>query len=202
MKRALIASALLAFSAPAFAETWEIDSSHTTSAFEVTHMMLSTVRGQFDKTTGSLEIDDKDLTKSKLDITIDAASVNTRNADRDKHLRSAEFFDVEKHPNITFKSNKVEKNGKNKLKVSGDLTIRGVAKPVVLDVTYTGKQQASPWGTNVRAASAVGKINRKDWDITWNKTLDGGGVVVSNEVSLVIDAEFTQPIAAVPAKTN
>ena len=204
MKRALLAASALALSLPtaAFAETWEIDSSHTTSAFEVTHMLVSTVRGQFDKTTGTLDIDDKDLTKSTLDITIDASSVNTRNADRDKHLRTAEFFDVEKHPQITFKSTKVEKGKKkDQLKVAGDLTIRGITKPVVLDVTYTGKQVASPWGKTVRGASAIGKINRKDWDIIWNTKLDAGGLAVSNEVTLIIDAEFNQPTPGA-AKTN
>lgn len=204
MKRALLAAAAftLSFPATALAEVWEIDSSHTSSGFEVTHLLVSTVRGQFEKTTGTIDIDDKDLTKSKLDITIDASSVNTRNADRDKHLRTAEFFDVEKHPQITFKSTKVEKGkAKDKLKVTGDLTMRGITKPVVLDVTYTGKQVVSPWGSTVRGASATGKINRKDWEISWNKALDAGGLAVSNEVTLVIDAELVQPPPAAP-KTN
>ena len=203
MKRALLAAAALTLSLPtaALAEPWQIDSAHTSSGFEVTHMLVSTVRGQFDKTTGTVDINDKDLTKSTLDITIDASSVNTRNADRDKHLRTADFFDVEKHPQITFKSTKVEKGkAKDKLKVTGDLTIRGITKTVVLDVTYTGKQVASPWGQMVRGASAVGTINRKDWDIVWNKTLDAGGLTVSNEVTLVIDAELNQPAPA--AKVN
>jgi len=202
MKSALLAAALtLSLPTAALAEPWQIDAAHTSSGFEVTHMLVSTVRGQFDKTTGTVDINDKDLTKSTLDITIDASSVNTRNADRDKHLRTADFFDVEKHPQITFKSTKVEKGkAKDKLKVTGDLTIRGITKPVVLDVTYTGKQVASPWGQMVRGANAVGKINRKDWDIVWNKTLDAGGLTVSNEVTLVIDAELNQPAPA--AKVN
>ena len=202
MKRALLAAAALTLSLPsaALAEAWQIDTAHTTSGFEVTHMLVSTVRGGFDKTTGTVDINEKDVTKSTLDITIDAASVNTRNADRDKHLRTADFFDVEKHPQITFKSTKVEKGkAKDKLKVTGDLTIRGISKPVVLDVTYTGKQVATPWGSTVRGATAVGKINRKDWDIQWNKTLDAGGLALSNEVTLVIDAELTAPAAP---KTN
>src|SRR5688500_18738152 len=177
MTRSLAAALALAVSLPvsAFAATWDVDTTHTTSGFTVTHMLVSTVRGQFDKTTGTVEIDDKDVTKSKLDITIDASSVNTRNADRDKHLAGPDFFDAAKHPSITFQSTQVEKTkAKDKLKVTGDLTIRGVTKPVVLDVTYTGKDVKSPWGATVRGANAVGTINREDFEITWNKTLDGG----------------------------
>ena len=199
MKRLLAAAALFAVALPAsaLAGTWEIDSSHTSSGFQVTHLVVSKVRGQFAKTTGTVEIDDKDVTKSTLDIVIDASSIDTGNDDRDKHLRSADFFDVAKHPNITFKSTKVAKAGKGKLKVTGDLTIRGVTKPVTLDVDYSGKEVKTPWGATVRAASATGKINRKDFDITWNKSLDGGGLVVSDEVKLQIEAEL---VAKAPEK--
>lgn len=192
MTRALAAAALaLSFPASALAaSTWEVDNSHTTAGFEVTHMMVTKVRGHFEKVAGTIEIDDKDVTKSRVDVTIEAASIDTRNDDRDKHLRSADFFDVEKHPNITFKSTKVEKAGKDKLKVTGDLTMRGVTKPVTLDVVYTGKELKNPWGGAVRAASATGKLNRKEWGLEWNKSLEAGGVLVSDEVTLQIDAEL------------
>ena len=192
MKR-ILAAATVAFLVPAFAgaETWTLDPDHTTSTFEVTHLLVSKVRGQFGDTTGTIDIDDKDLTKSKVDVVIDAASISTGNDDRDKHLRSEDFFWVEKHPKVTFVSTKVEKaKGKASYKVTGDLTMRGVTKPVTLDVSYTGQELKTPWGSVVRGASATATINRKDWGILWNKTFDGGGITVSDNVKLIIDAEF------------
>jgi polyisoprenoid-binding protein YceI len=208
MKRVL-AAATVAFLVPAFAsaETWNIDPDHTSSTFEVTHLLVSKVRGGFGATTGTIDINDKDLTKSKLDVVIDASSISTGNADRDKHLRGEDFFWVEKHPKLTFVSTKVEKGkGKDNYKVTGDLTMRGITKPVTLDVSYTGQETKTPWGTVVRGASATATINRKDWSIIWNKTLDGGGLTVSDNVKLMIDAEFNSkpaaPAAAEAPKTK
>ena len=192
MKRVLAAVVALSFPVSALAAPWDVDTAHTTAGFEVTHMLVSKVRGHFSNVSGVVDIDDKDLTKSSLDIAIDASTIDTRNADRDKHLRSEDFFDVAKHPSLTFKSTKVEKAGKGKLKVTGDLTMRGVTKPVVLDVVYTGLEAKTPWGTTVRGASATTKINRKDWGILWNKTLDAGGLALSDEVLLQIDTELVQ----------
>lgn len=203
MTRALVAAfAALALPASSLASTWEIDASHTTAGFEVTHMMISKVRGHFGKVAGTIDIDDKDLTKSRLDVTIDASSIDTRNEDRDKHLRNADFFDTAKHPNITFKSTKVKKAGKDKLAVTGDLTMRGVTKPVTLDVVYTGKELKNPWGQPVRAASATAKINRKDWGFVWNKSLDAGGLLVSDEVTIQIDAELNPKKVETAAPAN
>ena len=192
MKRLLPAAGFLILLASplASASSWEIDSNHTSPGFSVTHMMVSTVRGSFGKTTGTLELDEKDVTKSKVEISIDVTSVDTRVADRDNDLRSDHFFDAAKNPAITFKSTKVESAGKGKLKVTGDLTMRGITKPVTLDVTGPSDEFKSPWGQITRGASATAKISRKDWGLVWNKTLEKGGVLVSDEVTLEIEAEF------------
>ena len=169
--------------------TWEIDTAHTASQFSVRHMMVATVRGHFEKTTGTVVLDEDDITRSQIDVTIDAASISTRNADRDTHLRSAEFFDVEKFPNLTFKSTKIEKDGDG-LKITGDLTMRGVTRPVTLDVEPISPPAKNPWGQTVRGVSATGKLNRKEWGLGWNQVLETGGVLVGDEVKLVIDAEL------------
>jgi polyisoprenoid-binding protein YceI len=152
--------------------------------------MLSTVRGAFEKVSGTLELDDKDVTKSKLEVVIDAASINTREPKRDAHLKSPDFFDVAKTPTITFKSTKIEKGERGKLKVSGDLTMRGQTHPVTLTVDSFTAPMKNPWGIPVRGVSATGKLSRKDWGLTWNKTLEAGGVLVSDEIELQIDAEL------------
>ena len=176
----------------ATASTWEMDPSHTNVGFSVRHMMATTVKGQFDKVQGTLEIDDKDITKSKVVVTIDLASVNTHEPKRDGHLKSPDFFDVAKFPVATFKSTKVQKVGKNKLKVTGDLSLHGITKPVVLDVEGPSASYQTPFGTTVRGIHATGKLNRKDFEITWNKALDNGGVLVGNEVSLDLNAEVVE----------
>jgi len=196
LRRTMLAALVLA-SSSAFASTWEIDSSHTASQFAVKHMMVSTVRGQFGKTTGTINLDDKDFTKSAVNVTIDATTIDTREPKRDAHLRSPDFFDVEKFPTLTFKSTKIEKAG-NGFKVTGDLTMRGVTKPVVLDVSELSAPSKNPWGMTVRAVNATGKISRKEWGLTWNKALEAGGMLVSDEVQLIIDAE----LVAKPAGTN
>jgi len=191
----LVVAAVLASSA--FATEWTIDSSHSSAQFSVKHLMVSTVRGEFQKVSGAVSMDDKDITQSKLNVTIDPASINTRQAKRDEHLRSADFFDVEKFPTMTFASTKVQKGKGGKLKVTGDLTMHGVTKPVTLDVELT-KPIKTPWGGTVVGVVATGKVDRRDFGLNWNKALEAGGVVVGEEVALLIDAELNQ-VEAAPA---
>jgi polyisoprenoid-binding protein YceI len=187
-----LAVALLAVPALTFAaDTFKIDGAHTAPGFSVTHFMVSTVRGEFGKTEGKASIDAADLTKSSIEVTIDAASINTRDEKRDGHLKSADFFDVAKFPTLTFKSTKVEKAGEA-LKVTGDLTMHGVTKPVVLDVKLTPEIQ-DPYKNTRRGVSATGKLNRKDFGVSY-----GPDAVVSDLVSLTIDAELIKE--APPAK--
>jgi polyisoprenoid-binding protein YceI len=188
----LTAALVLASAGTALASDWEIDPTHSNAQFSVRHMMVSTVRGQFGKVTGTVNLDDKDLTHSKVQVTIDASSVDTREPKRDTHLKSPDFFDVAKYPNITFTSTKVEKGAKGKLKVTGDLTMHGVTKPVVLAVDTPSAAIKNPWGKNVRGTSATATINRKDWGLGWNKALEAGGVLVGDEVQIQIDAELTE----------
>jgi len=191
----LTASIAAVFSLPGTAatSTWQIDPNHSAAQFAVRHLGLSTVRGAFTKVSGTVLLDDKDITKSVVDVTIDAASVDTRVPDRDKDLRSDHFFDVAKYPTITFKSKKVEQLSPGKLKVTGDLTIHGVTREVVLDVEGPTPSVKDPWGNQRAAASATTKINRQDFGVKWNATMDNGGVVVGDDVSINIDAELVQP---------
>ncbi len=189
MKRlAALAAAVLFAPSAALAGNWTIDGAHSTAGFAVRHMMVSKAKGQFNKITGKIALDEKDLTKSTVEATIDVASIDTNNTKRDEHLRSPDFFDVEKFPSITFKSTKVEKKGKDALKVTGDLTLHGVTKSVVLETTLTGPS-TNPWGQQVRGIEAKTKLNRKDFGLTWNKGLETGGVLVGEEVEISIDAE-------------
>ena len=194
--RSLVAlAALVAF--PAAASSWVIDPNHTESSFVVKHMMVSNVRGQFGKTTGTIQQDDKDITKSKAEITIDASTVDTRVAKRDAHLKSPDFFDVEKFPTITFKSTKITKGEGNSLKAEGDLTIHGVTKPVVLSIEYTPETVAG--GQTIRGLTATTKVNRKDFGLNWNKAIEAGGVMVGEDVAITVEAELhkqTPPTAA------
>jgi polyisoprenoid-binding protein YceI len=169
---------------------WAIDATHTNVEFSVRHLMIATVKGRFADVHGTILIDESDPTQSEIDVTIGAASIDTRMPQRDEHLRSADFFDVETFPSLTFKSRKVVPNGDG-LKVTGDLTIRGVTKQVVLDVTSHG-QQADPWGGQRAGFEAVGKIKRSDFGLTWNQALETGGVVVGDDVKISIDAELVK----------
>jgi polyisoprenoid-binding protein YceI len=203
-----IALTLAAYALPARASVWEVDSTHSSAEFSVRHMMVSTAKGRFDKVTGTLNLDDKTPTKSTVDIVIDATTIDTHEPKRDAHLKSPDFFDVAKYPTINFKSTKIEKAGKAKFKVTGDLTMHGVTKPVVLSVEGPSAPQKNMMGTLSSGVSATAKIDRKDWGLTWNKPLDSvGGLAVGNEVTLAIDLELTQkaePVAAAaaaPAKT-
>jgi polyisoprenoid-binding protein YceI len=195
MKRILTtvaALALLAFPALATAETWSIDADHSSIGFTVRHMMVSNVKGTFGTFSGSAEVDEKDVTRSKISVTIDTASINTGVSKRDDHLRSADFFDTAKYPTMTYVSKKVEKSGNDRLKVYGDLTLRGVTKPVVLDVEGPTKAYKDPQGKLRRGASATATINRKDFGLTWNKVIEAGGVLVGEEVNISLEAEFVK----------
>jgi len=183
----IIALALPAF---AFASTWTIDPDHSNIGFKVRHLMVSNVKGNFDKHTGTVEINDKDITKSKVEVTIDTNSINTNVQKRDEHLRSADFFDVAKFPTMTFKSKKVAKAGKDKLKVTGDLTLHGVTKEVVLDVEGPSKESKDPWGNFRKGATATTKINRKDFGLVWNAALETGGVAVGDEITITLEIEM------------
>jgi polyisoprenoid-binding protein YceI len=192
---AAILTATLAFQASAATTTWKIDPAHTAAQFAVKHMMISTVRGEFKGVTGTVIWDDQDVTKSSVDVTIDAKTVNTGEEKRDQDLRSANFFEVEKYPTLTFKSKKVESAGSGKLKVTGDLTMHGVTKEVVLDVDGPSAAVKDPWGNTRSAAGATTKLNRQDFGVKWNANLDGGGVVVSDTVTITIDLEMTKQAA-------
>jgi len=191
-------AAVLALPGHAATSTWEIDPNHSAAQFAVRHMAISTVRGAFTKVSGAVQWDDKDITKSTVEVTIDAASVDTRVPDRDKDLRSDHFFDVEKYPTLTFKSTKVEQAEPGKLKVTGDLTIHGVTKQVVLNVEGPTGAVKDPWGNQRAAANATTKINRQDFGVKWNATMDGGGLVVGDDVAITIDVEMVQKPAAKP----
>jgi polyisoprenoid-binding protein YceI len=192
MKRLAI---LLTLAAPAAAladaATWNIDPAHTQSMFTVRHMVITNVKGQFDKTTGAVQLDDKDVTKSSVEATIDVKTVNTRVQARDDDLRSPNFFDVAKYPTITFKSTKVEKAGEGKLKVTGNLTIHGVTKPAVLDVEGPSAEIKDPWGNVRRGLTATTTINRFDYGLEWNKAVEAGPVV-GKEIKIEIEAELVK----------
>jgi polyisoprenoid-binding protein YceI len=183
-------AAALALPAPAATSNWNLDPNHSSAQFSVRHLGLSTVRGAFSTVKGTVSFDDKDVAKSTVDVTIDVASVDTRQPDRDKDLKSDKFFDAAGFPSITFKSTKVEQASPGKLKVTGDLTIRGTSKSVVLDVDGPTAAVKDPWGNQRAAASATTKINRQDYGVKWNAKLDNGGVVVGDDVNITIDIEM------------
>ena len=197
LKKTLLAASLstvLTIPAAAATSTWQIDPAHTAAGFAVKHLMISTVRGQFKGVTGTVTWDDQDLSKSSIDVTIDANTVDTTEPMRDKDLKSDKFFDVAKYPTITFKSKKIENVSAGKLKVTGDLTIHGVTKEVVLDVEGPSNAVKDPWGNTRVAASATTKVNRQDYGVKWNANIDGGGVVVGDDVNITIDLEMTKKV--------
>ena len=195
---ALAVAAVLPLAASAETTTWTIDPVHSTSSFAVKHLVITTVHGQFGKTTGTVQYDEQDPTKSKAEATIDVTTINTQNDKRDADLKSANFFDVANHPTMTFKSTKVEKVGDGKFKVTGDLTIRGNTKPVTLDVT-TSQAVKGMQGELRRAFSASGRINRKDFGLAYSKTVEAGPIVGDN-VDLTIEAETVKAQGAKAAK--
>jgi polyisoprenoid-binding protein YceI len=176
--------------APAFT-TWNIDPAHTNVEFSVRHLMITTVRGRFGDVSGTVSSDDADPTKGSADITIGAASIDTREAQRDAHLRSADFFDVETFPTMTFRSTRIEAGQGNRFTLVGDLTIRGVSREVALEVTSEGTAK-DPWGGHRAGFSATTKIKRSDFGLTWNQLLEAGGVAVGDEITIRIDAQLVR----------
>jgi len=169
---------------------WQLDPAHSAAHFSVRHLMISNVRGEFSKVSGSAVLDPSDPTKSTVEVSVDTASIDTREPQRDEHLRSADFFDVANHSTITFRSKKITPAGQERFKVTGDLTIRGVTREVTFDVEGPTPPIKDPWG-NVRAGvSAAAKINRKDFGLVWNALTETGGVVVGDQVSITFDAEL------------
>lgn len=167
---------------------WQIDTAHSEVQFAVRHLMISTVRGQFERFSGTLDLNENQPTLSSVEVKIETASVNTRNEQRDGHLRSPDFFNADQYPYITFKSTRVEQDDANHGRVIGDLTIRDITKPVTLNVEYSG-QAKSPWGTTSAGFSAHTKINRSDWDLNWNQALETGGVLVGEKIEIGLDVE-------------
>ncbi len=171
--------------------TWVIDQAHSEIEFAVKHMMFATVKGQFTEFSGTIVEDAADPTRSSVDVTINVASITTRDSKRDEHLRSSDFFLAEQHPTITFKSTSVTAGGADHLSVTGDLTIRGTTRPVTLDVTRTGSG-TNPWGQQVAGFSGATQINRKDFDLGWNVALEAGGVLVGEMVKISLEIEATK----------
>jgi polyisoprenoid-binding protein YceI len=182
--------------------TWEIDSTHSAAHFSVRHMMIATVRGEFRKVTGTIHLDEKDITKSSVEAVIDAATIDTRDERRDNDLRSANFFDVDKFPSITFKSKSVARLAEGKFKVTGDLTMHGVTREVVLDVEGLNAQVKDPRRGPKMGASATTQIKRSDFGLTWNRVVETGGVAVSDEVGIIIDLELVKKAPALPATSS
>lgn len=169
--------------------SWTLDSQHTTVEFAVRHLMIATVKGRFGEAQGSVQLDLENPASTEVEVTIPVASIDTRSTDRDTHLRSADFFDVERHPNLIFRSTRVEPVGKQRYRLIGDLTIRGVTREVALEVEFAGTVK-DPWGGTRAAFSVTGRINRHDFGLNWNAVLESGGVVVGPEVKIAIEAEL------------
>jgi len=193
MKRMLgIFTLIIALTIPTLvlASTWTIDPDHSTVGFKIRHLMVSNVNGRFQTYNGTINVNDEDLSKSKVDVSIDAASINTNVQKRDDHLRSPDFFDVAKYPKITFVSKSISKGALDHLQVKGDLTIHGVTKEVVLDVEGPTMESKDPWGNIRKGATATTKINRKDFGLLWNAALETGGVLVGDEVNITLEVEM------------
>lgn len=179
--------------------TWQIDPTHSHVAFSVRHMMISKVRGRFEKFSGTINFDENNPAASTVNVEIDAASINTREEQRDGHLRSPDFLDVENYPKLTFRSKRVVQTSSDSGQLIGDLTIRGVTKEVTLDVEYAG-QAKSPWGTTSAGFSGAATINRKEWGLEWNQALETGGVLVGDKIKIEIELELVkQPEAEAAA---
>jgi len=170
--------------------TWNIDPAHSAAEFKVRHMMISNVKGHFSKVSGELSLDESNVANSSVQASIEAASIETRDDQRDAHLKSADFFDVEKYPLISFKSDKIRQNGE--LSVEGDLTIHGVTRRVTFDLEGPTPPTKDPWGNTRIAISGSTKINRKDFGLTWNAALETGGILVGDEVTINLDVEFVK----------
>lgn len=170
---------------------WAIDPAHSEVQFKVKHLMISTVTGNFTQFEGSIEQEGADFSNAKINFSANVASINTGNEQRDGHLKAADFFDVENHPNMTFASSTIEKKDESNYLVHGDLTIRGISKPVVLTVEHTGIAK-DPWGNEKAGFNLSGKLNRNDWNLSWNAPLEAGGVLVSEEVRLLAEIQLAK----------
>jgi polyisoprenoid-binding protein YceI len=197
---ALAGLLVLGASASALASDWDVDAGHSRVGFAVKHMMVSTVHGTFAKYTGTVALDDADITKSKAHLEIDASSITTGNDKRDEHLKSPDFFDAAHFPKLVFDSTKVDRYGADGLSLSGNLTIKNVTKPVVLTVSGLSSEIKDPWGMTRRGATASAKISRKEFGLSWNKSLDTGGVVVGDEVTIELEVELVKHAPASAAK--
>ncbi len=170
--------------------TWNIDPVHSVAEFKVKHMMISNVKGQFTRLSGTLSLDETDITNSRVEASIEAASISTRDEQRDGHLKSADFFDVKKFPTLSFKSTGVSRTGDEELAVTGDLSIHGVTRLVVFKVEGPTIAAKDPWGNTRRGLSATTKINRRDFGLTWNSALETGGILVGDEITITLDVQF------------
>lgn len=188
-KLSIFATALFFALLTLSAQTWKFDNSHTTIGFDVSHMVITTVDGKFKSFEGTVKTDGDNWESAAINFTADVNSIDTDNEDRDNHLKSPDFFAAEEHPKLTFVGKSMEKVGENEYKLTGDLTIRGTTKEVTLDVTHNGTVN-DPWGNRRAGFSIEGEINRFDFGLEWNKTLDTGGLVVGNEVEIDIEAEL------------
>jgi polyisoprenoid-binding protein YceI len=191
MLRGILALSVCAGSLCAETAEWRIDSAHSAAQFTVRHMMVSNVRGHFGKLAGTARFDAADPAKGSLEVTVDVASIDTREPKRDAHLKSADFFDAEKHPAMTFKSKRIERAGSG-FRLTGDLTMRGVTREVVFDVEGLAPEVKDGRGGVRTGATATAKINRKDFGLTWNKALEAGGLLVGNDVTITLDVELNQ----------
>lgn len=181
---------LLIFPALLSAETWNIDADHSAIGFKIRHMMVSNVKGSFPAFSGTVQIDDQDITRSKVEVSIETASITTNISKRDEHLRSADFFDVAKYPLMTYVSTKVEKAGQGRLRVAGNLSLHGITREVILEVEGPTAAFKDPWGNIRRGATATAKLNRKDFGLNWNAVIESGGVLVGDEVSIELELEM------------
>ncbi len=177
---------------------WNLDTVHSGINFSVRHMVVSKVRGRFTKFSGSVALDEGDLTGSTVEATIDASSIDTGTAQRDEHLRSADFFDVEHFPELRFRSTKIEKRGGDRYWLTGDLTIRDVTRPIELDAEYGGRGK-DPWGNERVGFTARATLDRKDFGLKWNQVLETGGVLVSDRVEIELEVQAVRAAAAVAA---
>lgn len=172
--------------------TWNIDPVHSVAEFKVRHMMISNVKGQFTGVKGVLTLDEADVTKSKVEASIDVATIDTHEADRNTHLKSADFFDAEKFPTMQFASTSVTKMGDGELKVAGNLTMHGVTKPVVFDVEGPTAPGKDPWGNTKIGLVATTKVNREEYGLTWNSALETGGVLVGKDVTITLELQLVK----------
>ena len=172
--------------------TWNLDPVHSVAEFKVKHMMISNVKGQFTGIAGVLTLDEQDIGNSRVEATIDATTINTREAQRDAHLKSADFFDVEQFPTLGFRSTQVRRTGEEELAVTGDLTIHGVTREVIFQVEGPTAAGKDPWGNTRTGLSATTKINRKDYGLRWNAALETGGILVGEDVTITLDLQFVK----------